>query len=337
MQGRPLRFLALTLCGWTGLRTVMLWPTPPIAEPLGNRSHQATARPAAVAARAPVLIELAAIARPAVPIPAAWVAVPPRFALAPTHSAHAMPYPAPSRPSPAPDAAEPAGQALTPPPPTVPTPYLVLPPSPATPSPSRFAGSAWFVVRQGVGDSLAFGQLGASQGGVRVTYRLRRGLALASRISAPLHGRGREAAIGIDWQPTRWPVHLLAEQRVDLETGGTRPAVEAVAAASTALPLGLALDAYGQAGAVAGRGGFVDGAAHLSRSIVDLGAARLDAGAGVWGGAQRGAERLDVGPSVGITIPAALGGVRLSLDYRLRITGRAAPGSGPALTLGTNF
>jgi len=61
-------------------------------------------------------------------------------------------------------------------------------------------------------------------------------------------------------------------------------------------------------------------------------------GGGVWGGAQKGAARLDIGPSATMTI--GLGesaAARLGLDWRFRVAGDAAPASGPALTLSAGF
>ncbi|MDQ2891489.1 MAG: hypothetical protein M3R64_00165, partial [Pseudomonadota bacterium] len=63
----------------------------------------------------------------------------------------------------------------------------------------------------------------------------------------------------------------------------------------------------------------------------------VDVGVGAWGGAQRGASRLDIGPSAGMVIPVGGTAVRVTLDWRHRIAGSAAPGSGPALSIGSDF
>jgi hypothetical protein len=62
------------------------------------------------------------------------------------------------------------------------------------------------------------------------------------------------------------------------------------------------------------------------------------AGAGAWGGAQKGASRLDLGPAatMGLGLGASAS-ARLALDWRFRVTGDAAPSSGPALTLSAGF
>ena len=205
--------------------------------------------------------------------------------------------------------------------------------------PSSLHGGTWLIARPSGGDNLAFGQLGASQTGVRLTYMLSdpRHIALSGRISAPLRGAGREAAAGVDWQPTRLPIHLLAEQRFPLGGGAARPAVQVIGGGGLRLPLKLAIEAYAQLGGVYRRGGFADGSARLSRAVLRRTIFTLDLGAGAWGAAQRRVGRLDLGPTLGLTLPARDGTVRLAIDYRLRLAGRAQPGSGPAVSLGSSF
>lgn len=67
----------------------------------------------------------------------------------------------------------------------------------------------------------------------------------------------------------------------------------------------------------------------------DLGAFSI--GAGAWAGAQEGAERLDVGPSMRVDLAIAQATARFSLDYRERVAGDAEPQSGVAVTLSTHF
>lgn len=217
---------------------------------------------------------------------------------------------------------------------------VITPPIVARPAvASRLRLDGWLALRPRDGDTLAFGQLGASQGGARLTYALdeHRRVALSARLSAPLRGSGSEAGLGIDIRPTRLPVHFLVEQRIGIDGGGIRPAAVVIAGTSTGLPARVRLDAYAQGGAVARRGGFIDGAAMVTRPVLTRANARLEVGTGTWGAAQRGAARLDVGPSIALVTPGAGGTLRLQLDYRARITGRARPGSGPALSLGGSF
>ncbi|MCD2316403.1 hypothetical protein LQ954_09610 [Sphingomonas sp. IC-11] len=185
-------------------------------------------------------------------------------------------------------------------------------------------------------------QLGGSQAGVRLTYALdsEARLAVAGRFSTALRGRQREAAIGLDWQPTRLPVHVIAEQRVGIEQARGGPSVGLIGGfGPTSVAGPMMLDGYAQAGVIArdGAEGFVDGAVRLSRTVAQVGAARLDLGIGAWGGAQRRAARLDAGPTASAVLPIAKVSLRLSLEWRQRLAGRAAPASGPALSIGTDF
>jgi hypothetical protein len=222
----------------------------------------------------------------------------------------------------------------------------VLPP-PLVPTPiargrTRLAGSAWLLARSGPASLLDTGQLGASQAGLRLTYALgtARRLALAARLSAPMKGRGREAALGLDWQPTRLPLRLIAEQRVSLDGGRGGPTVGIIGGYGPAdIAPGVRLEAYGQAGAIARDGieTFVDTAARLTHPVAHLAGRRIDLGLGSWASAQRGARRVDLGPTLGIALPVATKTIRLNLDWRQRIAGEARPGSGPALSIGSDF
>jgi hypothetical protein len=99
------------------------------------------------------------------------------------------------------------------------------------------------------------------------------------------------------------------------------------------LPLRFRLEAYGQAGVVGAgsRDLFVEASARAAHPA----GGGISLGAGVWGAAQPGAARFDVGPSLTLRLPQL--GANLSADWRFRAAGRAQPGSGPALTLHTDF
>lgn len=208
---------------------------------------------------------------------------------------------------------------------------------------SRWSVSAWALLRGGEsGPALApAGTLGGSQAGARLLYRLNRGpmrpLSLSARLYAPLRqGRGAEAAAGIDWRPlARVPLNLLVERRQALAPEGRNAfALTVYGGHSARLPAGLRLDAYAQAGMVGlrRRDAFAEGSAQLSLPL-----GRLEIGAAAWGAAQPGADRLDAGPRLALRLPAADGELRLQADWRFRLAGEAAPGSGPAITLSTSF
>ncbi len=221
---------------------------------------------------------------------------------------------------------------------TLPTP-LGIPNGSAT---SRWSGSLFAIARpSGRGGGLGSSQLGGSQVGARVAYTLdaARQFALVGRIATPLEGRGREAALGVEWRPTNAPIRFFAEQRVALDGGRGGPSLGVIAGIDRVIGRGFRLEAYGQAGAIERRGiqGFVDGAARVTRRVASIGPAAIDLGVGAWGGAQRDAERLDIGPTLGVAVPVAGRTVRLTVDWRERVVGEARPGSGPALSLGTDF
>lgn len=210
---------------------------------------------------------------------------------------------------------------------------------PSTAQPSRWSASAWLVTRRG---AMADGPLlGGDQAGLRVAYHPGSGrIALFARVTAPLAGRGSEAAAGIEWQPTAAPVRVVAEYRAGLDGTPGGPAVGVVTGVyAVPLPLDFSLEAYGQAGAVMRNrvDPFADGALRVTRQIAAAGRARLDVGAGAWGAVQRGAERLDIGPTAVASLPVGESAVRVAVDWRERVAGDARPGSGPALSLGADF
>jgi hypothetical protein len=225
-----------------------------------------------------------------------------------------------------------------------PIPIVDVPP-PIGRRPSRWSGDAWLLARGDARAGSAFGapQLGGSQAGLRIAYALGSDgrAALAGRLTTPLRGQGREAALGIEWRPTELPVRLIAEMRIPLD-GSARagPAIGAVGGfGARPVAAGFTVETYGQAGVI-DRGrleGFVDGAARLARPLVAIGRSEIDAGGGLWGGAQPDAARLDFGPSLGLAIPFGSTATRLTLDWRERIAGNARPGSGVTLTLGADF
>ncbi|MGC1269314.1 MAG: hypothetical protein WA842_01820, partial [Croceibacterium sp.] len=103
--------------------------------------------------------------------------------------------------------------------------------------------------------------------------------------------------------------------------------------------LGARAEGYVQAGYVGGdyATGFVDGQARVDRPLLALRGAELSAGGAVWDGAQKGAARLDIGPSATLAFRIGETRSRLAVDYRFRVAGDAQPASGPALTLSAGF
>ena len=164
-------------------------------------------------------------------------------------------------------------------------------------------------------------------------------IAAFGRVTTPLRGRGAEAALGLEWQPSRAPLRLVIERRAGLDgtTGGFGAGL--VGGTDGEIAPGFHLESYGQAGAIRRERlePYADGAARLTRRVGGAGPLRLAVGAGLWGAAQRDATRLDVGPSVTLGVPIRGRSVRMALDWRQRVAGDARPGSGLALTLGGDF
>ncbi|RDE05016.1 hypothetical protein DVW87_13780 [Sphingomonas aracearum] len=218
-----------------------------------------------------------------------------------------------------------------------------MPPRPPAAPRSRWSGSGWLFARggRGIAPGASGGQLGGAQAGLRLAYALdRRGrLALAGRATTPLRGRGTELAAGVEWQPTRLPVRLVAEQRFGIDGVRSAPALGVVAGAGpVAIAPAVRIEGYAQAGVIgADRGAYADAAARIATPLGALGGLRFDLGAGAWGGAQKGAARLDIGPSLAVSLPLGRAGARLSVDWRQRVAGGARPGSGLVVSLGTDF
>ena len=347
--GRPLRFLVTVVGGWTVLRAAMLLPE---AAQFGLVGAEAAPAGMAIASLPPRLL-------------GDWPAMPRAPMLAPAHPpANGASRPvARTAPSAVSDRAvmlalaarigfgEPQRRTQ----PSLAAPYLPAPTAPASHLSAarrpvaiapRLSGSGWLALRDGGGgQSLGpGGQLGGSQGGVRLRYAIgnARTLALSARLSAPMRGTGREAALGLEWRPRGVPVAVIAEQRLGLDGAPGGPALLAVAGLSPRpIAGGFNLEGYAQGGGVL-RGGrsepFADGALRLAAPVANAGRdGEVTLGLGAWGGAQRDAQRLDIGPSAAIALPIGDRRLRLTLDWRQRIAGRAAPGSGLALTLGSDF
>lgn len=210
-------------------------------------------------------------------------------------------------------------------------------------TPSRWSFAAWSFLRRGDSAALApGGTLGGSQAGALARFRLNgdpaRPLAVAIRLSSPVRRpAGAEAALGIDWRPSRRvPLHLLAERREGLGREGRSAFGLTVHGGVSDAPFaGLRVEAYAQAGIVGTRSLdlFGDGALRLSLPL----GRRARLGAGAWAAAQPGLSRLDLGPQASLRLPLAGRSVTVAADWRLRAAGNAGPGSGPTLTLATDF
>ena len=375
-QGRPLRFLLLLIAGWIGIRTAT-WTSPwPEVPQLGAVAIAASASAAKVgipqaavggdrrtiaasplvSKAPPVLRDLSPLSPVLAPVPARTEAPSP-FASGRTAASQNLLWM--------------AGMAALPMPQSVadwldrnqPVARSALPAQ--TPGPSRLAdrvrtlGSdrwhfdSWAQWRPGAGAASGSGQpalLGGSQGGVLASWRLAasdRAPALLVRLTgSPAAGLGPargELAAGVRVRPlAAVPLSVQGELRAVRQGGVFRTAPAAfVTGGFDAVPVaaGVKLRSYAAAGWVGGKDatGFAEGQLLAEREVASRGSFRIDAGIGSWGAVQRGASRVDVGPTLSLRVPVGDVEARLQADYRLRLAGDAAPGSGPAITLSTGF
>jgi hypothetical protein len=359
-----LRFLAVAVIGWTGVRAATLGvlpgaeifridpseakappivPTqfPPIEPipPAGSDSASTEFTPAALMygqGSAP-----SAAARPIV-----YYSPPPASVATPVASSLREPRPQFYSPIPVLDEWPLSRLASIASPPlqsTVVTPARSLPAEIRRGGIDRVQLTAWALLRaQQAGiagtQSLANGgSLGASQAGARLTYNFTRQIAATFRTSSAVGRRGGEVAAGMRIQPVRGiPLWIDAERRQRVgRYGGGRSAFALFFEAGVygrPMPLHFLLDGYLQGGVVGlrHRDGFIDGAVTLTRPVYK----QFSAGVGVWGGAQPGVYRVDAGPRVTMRVRNNL---RVHFDWRQRLAGNARPGSGPAVTLAGDF
>lgn len=224
-------------------------------------------------------------------------------------------------------------------------------------SPNRWTLDAWGFWREGSNAApVSQGRVpiyGASQVGANLQWRARPSSPHDPRVFARAYRamvrRGEnEISLGASARPVpSIPVRVLGELRV---TDGVlrtelRPAAFAVTEiAPQKLPFDLTLEAYAQGGYVGGDSatGFADGQIAVTREVarVDSGFAgpvRFSIGGGAWGGAQKGAHRIDIGPTMRVDVAVGEVPARVSIDWREQIGGDAAPASGLAATLSTSF
>lgn len=217
---------------------------------------------------------------------------------------------------------------------------------------ARWSGDGWVLWREGARGIAAAGAAtpvyGGSQAGVVLRYALvpespLRPAAYLRAVHALDVARESDLAAGVALRPLPGiPVTAHAEGR--LARRGDRLSVVPAAFVSAGIDEmpaggGVTLRGYAQAGYVGGRDstGFADGSLIAEKRVWNDRDSALVAGAGAWGGAQRGAGRLDLGPSASLRFRLGDGTARLSADYRLRVAGDAAPARGAAVTLAAGF
>jgi hypothetical protein len=367
---RPsLRFLALAVAGWAGVRAAMLGVLPGAEIFRIDRSEAKVQAPPIVPTEFPPIEPIAPAATgiaSADYAPAAYgTAMPPGVRVVPVYyaasSAPASTIPArPSRlttilPEPAPAFYSPipaldewplSRLAATSMPPMRSTVVLAAQSIPAAVQPNRIDRvqlSAWALLRGRQGAPLGAtslasgGTLGGSQAGSRLMYNFTRQIAATLRTSSDVGRRGGEVAAGVRIQPVGGiPVWFTAERRQRLgRYGGGRNAFALFVEGGVyqrPMPWRFSLDAYLQGGVVGlhHRDKFIDGGLTLTRPLFK----QFSGGFGVWGAAQPGVYRVDAGPRITMNVR---NNIRVHLDWRQKLAGNAEPGSGPAVTLAGDF
>jgi hypothetical protein len=360
----PVRFLALTVAGWTLIRLTALGAIsgftlgyakparlpPPVPSQLASLpvANPPETQPYPYGAYAPAAYSMPQVIQMRVPVPyyvPVYVSAP-----TPSEAAPIAPRPAwhlpnsssvfdlgdyPSLPAPEENllalAGASHGGAISEP--------AVVGPLPSETKLKRWQLSSWAFLRgPTVADSLATaGQLGGSQAGARLLYNFNRSIAASLRLTSPIGAStGAELAGGVRWIPLRSiPIAITAERRQSISRLGGRSDFALFAEGGLyrrPIPLRLYLNGYFQAGivGVSRRDLFIDGAATVGRPLFG----RISAGFGVWGGAQPGVARLDVGPRISLHVRR---NVYAHFDWRQRLAGSAQPNSGPAVTLAADF
>jgi len=196
---------------------------------------------------------------------------------------------------------------------------------------------------------LGNGQYGGSQSALLVTVPLLRHKGYGSVTPVSFVGRAsvahnapreREWATGLLWHlSNRFPAQLSIEQRFRPDRPDAVAAFVSGGHEGASLPLGFALDGYGQAGFVTGKSGgaFADAQLHALKKMARNEGFSLNAGAGAWAGGQSNIMRVDMGPSVRANLQAGAASLRLDASWRFRVAGKATPGDGPTITLSTSF
>lgn len=197
----------------------------------------------------------------------------------------------------------------------------------------------------GNGSALAPGaQYGGNQSGVIGTIdpfgAPNRGLSLLARGSMTPDSAEREVALGVRWRPDNdWPLTLSAERRFRANAPDRFAAYLAGGVDALTLYRRWSLDAFGQAGYVTGQSGgsFFDVQARAMYPLPQILNIPLSAGIGAWAGGQKGAQRVDVGPTIATKIDTGPINLLIQLDWRMRAAGNAEAKNGLALTVSTGF
>jgi len=217
----------------------------------------------------------------------------------------------------------------------------------------RWMASAYMLLRGGKGDA-GPARLGGAQAGGRLVWMpdplARRPVALALRAYIPLNAlrrnvpasHGIQAVAGVEWAPlASVPVNIAAERYLPIGDEARKGWSLRLSGGMDQLPIAPGVDGGGYVqGGIIGlhhAEAYGEGRIHIGTHH-DLGnGLALSAAANGWAAAQRGTQRVDIGPSAGFSATGSNRSINVSIDWRLRAAGNAKPGNGPALTVNAAF
>ena len=210
---------------------------------------------------------------------------------------------------------------------------------------SRLSFYGYIFGRSGSGSANALGaRYGGSQAALQTAYRINPNKQITFdavvRLQSAFNTDDKELAAGVHVRPIdKIPVSIIAEHRFRPSNADGFALYAAGGKSAISLPVDFKLNLYGQAGlSTAGQDTlFFDAQAVAERTVHKSGNFTLSAGGGAWAGGQRDAQRLDIGPSVSVSLSSGRQNFRLSGDWRERVGGNASPDSGVAITLSTDF
>ncbi|WP_156874373.1 hypothetical protein [Sandarakinorhabdus limnophila] len=154
-------------------------------------------------------------------------------------------------------------------------------------------------------------------------------VARANVAADPQGVRGETAQLALGLRQTLLPGVSLSVERLIPLGAATQGAFTARLAAGVRWQR---LEAYSEAGVIDTGQVYAGGQARAR--VVRFGPATLNAA--TWASVQTGSTdvwRVDVGPSHSVKVK----GIRIEADWRQRVGGNAAPGSGPVLTVSAGF
>jgi hypothetical protein len=220
----------------------------------------------------------------------------------------------------------------------------------------RWSGEAYSLSRDpGPAGPAATPVLGGGQSGASLAWQIdplaRRPLALVGRASAASAANGGidpaslQTAVGVRWQIV--PGFSLSAERLIAVGANARNDWTLRAAGGMSGKHGRAeWSGYGEAGVLTAGDVYAGGQARLTLRLMERtvrrGSGKFSAGAGTWASIQRdpggfSLGRFDIGPTAVAQVTLGRFNLDVAADWRFRMAGNAAPGSGPALTVSTRF